>query len=254
MFVTDDMIREMEERFGIPETRNFRIECSISELQRIASSQKSGRNHDVTLYVQKGEQWIVIAKHPYPDGLFRSPSGGIHPGENFMTGIDREVAEELGCRVKIERFLLKTDVEFFRSPKEPHPLGNPPFGPQRILYGLTSKLRCSKFVGRIPIYRIPRDPEQQDHSLSQRPEPKVLTFDELRARFPDLIKWRSWVFLATYLDGDFNYTDHDEIREVKLVDWDQFAEYGKIMRQSDSGGLRYRADLHEAVAEILGKS
>lgn len=193
MFVTDDMIRGMEEQFGTPERRDFRIECSISELQRIASSQKSGRNHDVTLYVQMGERWIVIAKHPYPNGLFRSPSGGIHPGEDFMTGINREVAEELGCRVKIERFLLRTDVDFVPES------------------GLTG--------------------------------PDV----------PPPIYWRSFIFLASYIDGDFNYTDHDEIREVKVVDWDQFAEYGKIMRQSDSGGLRYRAELHEAVAGILGK-
>lgn len=193
MFVTDEMIREMEERFGVPVAKSFRIPSTSTELQRIASSQKSGRNHDVTLYVRMGEKWIVIAKHAYPEGLFRSPSGGLHPGEDFLTGINREVAEELGCRIRVERFLLKTDVEFFLDPS----LSN-------------------------------------DSTL-------------------DPIHWRSWVFLATYLEGDFNYTDHDEIREVKVVDWDQFAEYGKIMRRTGSGGLHYRAQLHETVAEILGK-
>jgi hypothetical protein len=162
MFVTDEMIRGMEERFGAPVAKSYCIPSTRTELQRIASSQKSGRNHDVTLYVQMGEKWIVIA-------------------------------EELGCRIRVERFLLKTDVEFFLDPVTPT-------------------------------------------DAMQTP-----------------IHWRSWVFLATYLDGDFNYTDHDEIREVKLVDWDQFAEYGKIMRTTGSGGLHYRAQLHEAVAEILGK-
>jgi 8-oxo-dGTP pyrophosphatase MutT (NUDIX family) len=193
MFVTDEMIREMEERFGVPVAKSFRLPSTATELQRIASSQKSGRDHDVTLYVQMGEKWIVIAKHAYPEGLFRSPSGGLHPGEDFLTGINREVAEELGCRIRVERFLLKTDVEFYLDP----PLSN-----------------------------------------DSAPNP---------------IHWRSWVFLATYLEGDFNYTDHDEIREVKIVDWDQFAEYGKIMRTTGSGGLHYRAQLHEAVAEIMGK-
>ncbi len=193
MFVTDEMIREMEERFGVPVAKSFRIPSTSTELLRIASSQKSGRNHDVTLYVQMGEKWIVIAKHAYPEGLFRSPSGGLHPGEDFLTGINREVAEELGCRIRVERFLLKTDVEFYL------------------------------------------DPSWSNDSA------------------PNPIHWRSWVLLATYLDGDFNYTDHDEIREVKLVDWNQFAEYGKIMRTTGSGGLHYRAQLHEAVAEILGK-
>ncbi|MBK7141848.1 MAG: NUDIX hydrolase [bacterium] len=193
MFVTDELIREMEERFGVPVAKSFRIPSTTTELQRIASSQKSGRNHDVTLYVQMGEKWIVIAKHAYPEGLFRSPSGGLHPGEDFLTGINREVAEELGCRIRVDRFLLKTDVEFFLEPVTPTDANQTP------------------------------------------------------------IHWRSWVFLATYLDGDFNYTDHDEIREVKVVDWEQFAEYGKIMRTTDTAGLHYRAQLHESVAEILGK-
>lgn len=199
MFVTDELIREMEERFGVPVAKSFRIPSTTTELQRIASSQKSGRNHDVTLYVQMGEKWIVIAKHAYPEGLFRSPSGGLHPGEDFLTGINREVAEELGCRIRVERFLLKTDVEFYLDPPPPNAAPNE------------------------------------------------------SARPLNHIHWRTWVFLATYLDGDFNYTDHDEIREVKVVDWEQFAEYGKIMRTTDTAGLHYRAQLHESVAEILGK-
>lgn len=253
MFVTDDMIREMEERFGKPETRDFRIECSISELQRIASSQKSGRNHDVTLYVRKGEQWVVIAKHPYPDGLFRSPSGGIHPGEDFMTGINREVAEELGCRVRLERFLLRTNVDFHLPPKGLMPLVDPPPGAVRLLYGppLTDMIR--KRRGRISVYRVPDENVEPEELLTPLPAKNEKTRRGPAPSFPESIYWRSFVFLATYVDGDFNYTDHDEIREVKVVDWDQFAEYGKIMRKSGSGGLRYRADLHEVVAQILGK-
>ncbi len=253
MFVTDDMIRGMEERFGTPKTRTFRIECSISELQRIASSQKSGRNHDVTLYAQMGEKWIVIAKHAYPEGLFRSPSGGIHPGEDFITGINREVAEELGCRVRLERFLLRTNVDFHLPPKRPMPLADPPPGAMRILYGPPLESEIRKRRGRISVYRVPEENAEPEESLTPFPAENEETHRRPAPSFPESIYWRSFVFLATYIDGNFNYTDHDEIREVKVVDWDQFAEYGKIMRQSNSGGLRYRADLHEAVAQILGK-
>ncbi|MEW6051882.1 MAG: NUDIX hydrolase [Candidatus Zixiibacteriota bacterium] len=178
----------METRYGVPAGRRFDIPCTQQELDRIRSSQRGQRDHDVTLYIRKGTKWVVIAKHAYPPGLYRSPSGGLHPGEDFETGIAREVSEETGCEVSIDRFLLKTSVRFF--------------------------------VG--------------DSSV---------TSSEVR--------WRSFVFLTTYLRGDFNYTDHREIREVRLVDWSEFASFGKVMRTMGMGGLWYRAELHEAVAELL---
>ena len=67
----------------------------------------------------------------------------------------------------------------------------------------------------------------------------------------DDLFWRSFVFLADYARGDFNHTDHDEIREVKLADWSEFDVFGRMMRSLDIGGLRYRAALHEAVVEAL---
>jgi 8-oxo-dGTP pyrophosphatase MutT (NUDIX family) len=55
---------------------------------------------------------VVIAKHFYPPGLYRAPSGGLHPGEDFETGIAREVGEETGCSVVLDKFLLRTAVTF----------------------------------------------------------------------------------------------------------------------------------------------
>lgn len=189
MFVTEEMVREMVRQFGVPVFREFVIPATSIELQRIRSSQRDGRNHDVTLYIEKGEKLIAMAKHAYPPGLFRAPSGGIHPGESFMQGINREAAEETGCEIEVVRFLLKTSVTF--------------------------------------------------HS-AETP--------------PDTIMWRSFVFLARYVSGDFAYTDHDEISALRLADWNEFESFGKIMRQTDSAGLHYRAELHEVVAEILGHS
>jgi len=65
------------------------------------------------------------------------------------------------------------------------------------------------------------------------------------------IFWRSFVFLAHYVTGDFQFTDKHEIREVSLVDWSEFELFGRIMRQSDVGGFHYRAALHETVAGIV---
>jgi 8-oxo-dGTP pyrophosphatase MutT (NUDIX family) len=188
MFVTDEMVREMERRFGVPAVRESVIPSTSIELQRIRSSQKEGRNHDVTLYIEKDDKLIVIAKHPYPPGLFRAPSGGIHPGESFLEGINREAAEETGCEIEVVRFLLKTSVTFHSTEKP-----------------------------------------------------------------GDAVTWRSFVFLAKFVSGDFAYTDHDEISALRLAEWNEFEAFGRIMRQSDSAGLHYRAELHEVVARLLDR-
>jgi ADP-ribose pyrophosphatase YjhB (NUDIX family) len=184
MFVTDDMIHRMGELYGHPVNKSFSIPVGDREYDYIRSTQKHGRDHDFTLYIRKVNRVVVIAKHFYPPGLYRAPSGGLNPGEDFHDGINREALEETGCEIGLKRFLLQTAVDFTRA----------------------------------------------DH---------------------EAIHWRSFVFLADYTGGDFKFTDHYEIREVRLADWSEFETFGRIMRKSDKGGLHYRAALHEAVAELL---
>ncbi len=112
MFVTDEMIAEMARQYGVPAVRELSFPAIPKEMARIRSSQKDGRNHDVTLYIEKGDKLFVIAKHPYPPGLYRTPSGGIHPGESIIDGINREALEETGCKIKLDSFLLRTSVMF----------------------------------------------------------------------------------------------------------------------------------------------
>lgn len=183
MFVTDAMIDEMADKYGQPHGCAFSFDVTEHELDRIRSSQKHGRDHDVTLYIRKDDKLVVIAKHMYPPGLYRAPSGGLKPGESFEAGIDRETAEETGCRIELETFLLKTSVQFRNE--------------------------------------------------------------------ADGLSWRSFVFLAKYKGGDFDYTDSDEIKEVRLADWSEFDTFGRIMRATDIGGLHYRAALHDAVVELM---
>jgi 8-oxo-dGTP pyrophosphatase MutT (NUDIX family) len=183
VYVPDDMIAAMAARYGEPHRRRFDINVTAKELARIRSSQRDGRNHDVTLYIRKGDQLIVMAKHVYPPDLYRAPSGGIKPGEDFEAGINREVAEETGCLIALDKFLMQTDVWFHHE--------------------------------------------------------------------GDSLYWRSFVFTADYVEGDFNYTDFHEIRQVRLARWDEFESFGRIMRSTDLGGLHYRAALHEAVVELL---
>ena len=190
MFVTEEMIVEMADKFGQPERAEYRIKTDIEELNFIRSTQKSGRNHDVTIYIHKDNQIIVIAKPFYLPGLYRAPSGGLNPGESFLDGIDREIAEETGCEIELEQFILRTDVTFVRA-------------------------------------------------------------DDVENSDKDSILWRSFVFQARYKSGDFQFTDHKEISEVRLASLDEFEEFSRIMRGTTIGGLHYRAKLHDTVKGLL---
>src|SRR3972149_9222707 len=112
MSVTDDMIRKMEENYGRPRRASFVVDVSGEEFARIRRSQKNGRNHDVTLYIKKKDKLVVIAKPFYPPGLYRAPSGGLKPGEGVIEGLNREMLEEAGCEIRLDRFLLRTSVTF----------------------------------------------------------------------------------------------------------------------------------------------
>lgn len=187
MFITPDIIERIASEYGQPVEESFSIPTTEKEYDRIKSSQKNGREHDVTLYIKKDDKFIVIAKHFYPPKMFRSMSGGINPGEDFESGAKREAMEETGCEIELKRFLLKTNVSFF----------------------------------------IENDPDNRE------------------------IIWHSFVFLADYVSGDFNFTDKHEIREVKLATLDDFESFKQIMLSLDLSGLHYRAALHDKVKELL---
>jgi 8-oxo-dGTP pyrophosphatase MutT (NUDIX family) len=113
MFIDSDIINSLKEKFGCPQTADFQIPVSLEEYERIKSSQKNDREHDVTLYIEKDSKWVVIAKHFYPPGMYRAPSGGINPGEDFIEGAKREALEETGCKIELNKFLLITNVTFY---------------------------------------------------------------------------------------------------------------------------------------------
>ena len=185
MFVPKETIQELSEQFGHPKEVSFSYEISVEEFERIKSSQKNGREHDVTIYIRKDDKFIVIAKHFYPQGLFRAPSGGINPNEDFIAGAKREVLEETGCEVSIQKFLLQTHVQF-----------------------------------------------------------KLVNSDKV-------INWHSYVFLAEYISGDFQFTDTNEIREVTTVTLAEYEKFSATMRSTSIGGLHYRADMHDVVKQLL---
>ncbi|MFZ5980989.1 MAG: NUDIX hydrolase [Candidatus Zixiibacteriota bacterium] len=190
MYITDDILCSLSERYGPPRIWRVSVFAFPDEFAMIRNSQKGGRNHDVTVYGQKDGRIIVNAKHFYPPGLFRAPSGGVEPGEDFVEGAKREMREETGCEMELEKFILRTAVDFYLM--------------------------------------LP------DGTITDR-----------------VINWRSFVFTARYVDGDFNFSDRHEIREVSLAAWEDFESFSRTMRQTAIGGFHYRAALHDQVRRWL---
>ncbi|MFN3649030.1 MAG: NUDIX domain-containing protein [Armatimonadota bacterium] len=116
MHVTAAVLRELEERFGIPEVAVGRMEFDAREFDLVAGSHRHGRQHDVTLMIRDAEgRFAVIRKPSYPPEVFRPPSGGVEPGEAVEAGAAREAREETGLEIRLERYLLRTEVEFSRG-------------------------------------------------------------------------------------------------------------------------------------------
>lgn len=103
----------MERQFGIPDHLSTTQEMTPPQLDIVRASMKHGRSHDITLFIAKDNGYIFIAKPFYPAGLFRAPSGGVHPREDFIIGAKREALEETGAEITLNKYILRIAVRFF---------------------------------------------------------------------------------------------------------------------------------------------
>lgn len=183
MYFSPRMIQMVADQYGYPPLVNMVAPVDREEFDFIKSTQYFGRMHDVTMYIFKGSKVIVNAKHFYPKGLFRCPSGGLKPGEKFEDGVYREAYEETGTKIQLDRYILQVHVNFV----------------------------CGK----------------------------------------SYIPWRTHVMAAHYLEGELRPIDTREIREVKLAELSEFDDFKEIINYLDSGGLKYRARLHDEIVKLL---
>jgi ADP-ribose pyrophosphatase YjhB (NUDIX family) len=112
MYITAEIIRDVEQRFGSPVEIALAYEMTPREFDMVRRSQKHGRAHDVTLFIIEDERIVVIKKPMYPPGAYRAPSGGIAPGERFEDGAIREAHEETGLEIALEKYILRARVKF----------------------------------------------------------------------------------------------------------------------------------------------
>ena len=79
MYITYRHIQEVADRYGYPPVIQMAAPVDEREFDFIRSTQSFGRSHDITMFIFREKKILVIAKHHYPPGLFRPPSGAANP-------------------------------------------------------------------------------------------------------------------------------------------------------------------------------
>ncbi len=118
-YVTNEMIAEMERKYGSPRHLHLCFEILPPEMNMLQGSKKHDRNHDVTVFIFKDRsyrEFAAIAKHMFPAGAYRAPSGAANPGEDLETGTIREAREETGLEIALDRFILHIHARFTCGP------------------------------------------------------------------------------------------------------------------------------------------
>lgn len=116
VYVDRRVIEPVEKTFGVPDEISLTQEVHPDELAMVRRSRRGIRSHDVTFFIfGPSERVVLIRKHHFPPGAFRIPSGGLKPGEDFVTGLLREACEETGLSVEPRLYLLRVHVTFFAA-------------------------------------------------------------------------------------------------------------------------------------------
>src|SRR5919204_4088096 len=110
MHVDERVLAPIRERYGEPERLVWEGDVSERELGLVTRNPR--RRHDVTLFVENGDRLALIRKPHFEPGVWRTPGGGVKPGEDFVAGVVREGLEETGADIELVRYLVRTEATF----------------------------------------------------------------------------------------------------------------------------------------------
>ncbi len=109
-------LSSIRSRFGYPYHPWMNQEFDEPGFRLVQKSARQDRFHDVTLLIEGLDgRFALMSKHSYPPGIFRSPSGGVNPGEDIAAGALREAHEETGLKVELKRFLAHITLDIFHE-------------------------------------------------------------------------------------------------------------------------------------------
>ena len=112
MYITQEVLDRIERKYGVPKLLRTQYRLDRAEFDLLKWSMRNGRRHDVTLFISNGEKnrIAVIRKPSYPEDVYRPPSGGVEPGEDFEVGARREAYEETGLEIELLKYPLRSHV------------------------------------------------------------------------------------------------------------------------------------------------
>jgi 8-oxo-dGTP diphosphatase len=116
--VDDAEVARLQADYGPGQRCRLRIELTVSSFdygwQKLAV--KRTRRGEVVLAIQRPDGKVLLhTKAFYPPGIYRLPTGGLHPGESVLAGAKREAREETGLGITVTRFLGMVEYDFHQA-------------------------------------------------------------------------------------------------------------------------------------------
>ncbi|MBI1879046.1 MAG: NUDIX hydrolase [Chloroflexi bacterium] len=102
------VLKKLERRFGLTYHQHVELSISTEIMLRMTAkmNQKKPRRGEVVMLVPNEQRHIWLhTKSFYPQGVYRLMTGGLDPGEAPHQALRREVKEETGFKVKVQRCL-----------------------------------------------------------------------------------------------------------------------------------------------------
>ena len=110
--IDEDEVRGIVRRYGEPIRRVYDL-CAQGTVSPHRWRANSDRRAEVIFAIQgPGEQIWLHTKHNYPRPMFRLPTGGIERDEEVLSALLREIDEETGLSVTIQRFVALLEYRF----------------------------------------------------------------------------------------------------------------------------------------------
>ncbi len=105
--INEDELAALVDTYGTPKEFHFEAFFLDYECNLVKQTEAKGRLHDITCFIQQDNGFVVIQKPNYAkSGIYRAPSGGAHLGESLQQAAVREMYEETGLTIQLDRFVL----------------------------------------------------------------------------------------------------------------------------------------------------
>lgn len=110
--INDQELAALIDTYGAPKEFHFEADFLDFECNLVKRTEAKGRLHDITCFIQRDDGFVVIQKPQYArTGIYRAPSGGANTGEPLQEAAIREMYEETGLTIQLERFILDMHLD-----------------------------------------------------------------------------------------------------------------------------------------------